>query len=43
LQASELDAIDAEVLELIDRVVKVAKTAAPPSDAEITTDVYISY
>jgi TPP-dependent pyruvate/acetoin dehydrogenase alpha subunit len=43
LQASELDAIDDEVLELIDRVVKAAKAAPPPSDAEITTDVYISY
>jgi TPP-dependent pyruvate/acetoin dehydrogenase alpha subunit len=43
LQASELDAIDDEVLELIDRVVKAAKAAPPPSDVEIATDVYISY
>jgi acetoin:2,6-dichlorophenolindophenol oxidoreductase subunit alpha len=41
---ARLDAIDAEVLELIERVVaEGAKAAAPPSESELTTDVYISY
>ncbi|MBS0394435.1 MAG: thiamine pyrophosphate-dependent dehydrogenase E1 component subunit alpha [Proteobacteria bacterium] len=43
LAAGELDAIDAEVLTLIDAAVATAKASPPPSDAELTTDVYLSY
>lgn len=39
----ELDAIDAAVLAEIDRIVAVAKAAPPPPEAELYTDVYISY
>jgi acetoin:2,6-dichlorophenolindophenol oxidoreductase subunit alpha len=41
--ASVLDAIDAEVLALIDAAVAGAKAAAPPLASELTTDVYINY
>ena len=40
---SKLDAIDDEVLALIDEAVEEARAAPPPSQDEITTDVYISY
>jgi TPP-dependent pyruvate/acetoin dehydrogenase alpha subunit len=40
---ARLDAIDAEVLELIDRCVKEAKASPPPAESELTTDVYINY
>ena len=43
LTADELDPIDTEVLALIDSAVKEARAAAPPSEAELTTDVYASY
>ena len=43
LDASDLDAIDEEVLSLIDEAVEEARAAPPPSHDEITTDVYISY
>ena len=43
LATAELDAIDAEVLALIDAAVADAKAAPPPSEAELTTDVYHSY
>jgi pyruvate dehydrogenase E1 component alpha subunit len=41
--AARLDAIDAEVLALIDRAVAEAKAAPPPPESELTTDVYINY
>jgi len=43
LSTAELDAIDAQVMELIDQSVSAAKSAAAPALAELTTDVYISY
>jgi len=43
LSAAELDAIDAEVLTLIEESVSAAKSAALPTIADLTTDVYISY
>jgi pyruvate dehydrogenase E1 component alpha subunit len=43
LDAAELDAIDAEVLALIDESVAAARAGAPPGDADLLTDVYASY
>jgi pyruvate dehydrogenase E1 component alpha subunit len=43
VSGAELDAIDAEVLALIDRAVADAKAAPLPAESELTTDVYISY
>ena len=43
LPLAELDAIDREVLELIEQAVTQAKAAPLPTDADLTTDVYISY
>ncbi len=40
---AELDAIDAEVLALIDTAVEQAQASPPPDVSELTTDVYISY
>lgn len=40
---ADLDRIDAEVLELIDRAVATARSAAPPTPADLLTDVYVSY
>jgi len=40
---SDLDAIDGEVLTLIDRAVTEAKAAAPPVEADLYSDVYIQY
>ena len=39
----ELDAVDAEVMALIDRSVAAARSAAPPTAADLLTDVYVSY
>jgi pyruvate dehydrogenase E1 component alpha subunit len=39
----QLDAIDAEVMTLIDRAVEDAKAAAPPPESDLYTDVYIKY
>jgi pyruvate dehydrogenase E1 component alpha subunit len=41
--ADELDAIDREVLALIDEAVAAARAAPPPTEADLTTDVYVSY
>ena len=38
-----LDAVDVEVLALIDRVVTEAKAAPPPVEADLYSDVYIQY
>jgi pyruvate dehydrogenase E1 component alpha subunit len=43
LSSADLDAIDAEVLELIDSAVATARAAPAPDESEIATDVYISY
>lgn len=43
LDEAELDAVDAEVLALIDDAVAQAQAAPPPSVDELTTDVYIAY
>jgi len=40
---SDLDAIDGEVLTLIDRAVTEAKAAAPPVEVDLYSDVYIQY
>jgi acetoin:2,6-dichlorophenolindophenol oxidoreductase subunit alpha len=43
LDDAALDAVDAEVAALIDRAVEIARAAAPPADADLLTDVYVSY
>ena len=43
LADAELDAIDGEVLALIDQAVKTARAAPPPDESELTTDVYATY
>ncbi len=43
LSAEELDAIDAEVMALIDQAVEEAKAAPRPTPEEVTQDVYINY
>ena len=43
LSQAELDAIDAEVMALIDEAVAAAKSAKRPTPEEVTTDVYINY
>ena len=39
----ELDAVDREVLELIEKAVQEAKAAARPKPEDLTNDVYVSY
>jgi pyruvate dehydrogenase E1 component alpha subunit len=43
VEASELDAIDAELKQLVDQAVDAAKAAPEPSEAALVTDVYVSY
>src|SRR5580693_8857860 len=43
LELDALDAVDAEVADLIDRAVASARAAAPPDPAQLLTDVYASY
>jgi pyruvate dehydrogenase E1 component alpha subunit len=43
LSAADLDAVDAEVLDLIERAVTEAKAAPRPTAEQVTQDVYISY
>ena len=43
LDASALDAVEAEVATLIDRAVETARTAPPPSESALLSDVYVSY
>src|SRR5438552_2892523 len=43
LLAAELDAVDKDVLALIDRAVKQAKADPKPEAADLLTDVYVSY
>ena len=43
LEMAELDAVESEVAARIDRVVEIARSAAPPTEADLLTDVYVSY
>ena len=43
LDASALDAVEAEVAALIDRAVETAREAPPPSESALLSDVYVSY
>jgi pyruvate dehydrogenase E1 component alpha subunit len=43
VSSEELDAIDAEVMALIDQAVDEAKAAPRPTAEEVTNDVYINY
>ena len=43
VSAEELDAIDAEVMALIEEAVSSAKAAARPTPEQVTNDVYINY
>jgi pyruvate dehydrogenase E1 component alpha subunit len=43
LDSDQLDAIDAEVRQLIDRAVGDAKAAPAPTEADLLTDVYVAY
>ncbi len=43
LADSDLDGIDATVAALIDECVARARSAAPPTGADLLTDVYVSY
>lgn len=43
IEAEQLDAVDREVGALIDRAVADAAAAPPPTAADLTTDVYVTY
>ncbi len=43
ISRAELDAIDREVVALIQEAVAFAKAAPLPTAADLTTDVYVSY
>ena len=43
LEHEQLDALDAEVAELIDQAVAESETAPPPVEADLLTDVYVTY
>jgi pyruvate dehydrogenase E1 component alpha subunit len=43
LGSDELDAIDTEVLALIEQAVTESKAAARPTAEQVTEDVYINY
>lgn len=43
LEHEQLDAVDAEIAQLIDDCVKASEKAAPPNHADLTTDVYVTY
>jgi acetoin:2,6-dichlorophenolindophenol oxidoreductase subunit alpha len=43
LDREELDTVDGEVAALIEHAVATARGAAPPDDADLLTDVYVSY
>lgn len=43
LSAAELDAVDEEVLSLIEAAVAEAKAAPRPTPADVDTDVYVNY
>ena len=43
LEHEQLDAVDAEIAKLIDDCVKDSERAAPPTQADLTTGVYVAY
>ncbi len=43
IPADELDAIDREIVSDVERSVKLAKSSALPTEADLMTDVYVSY
>jgi acetoin:2,6-dichlorophenolindophenol oxidoreductase subunit alpha len=43
LDAAELEAVETEVLALIDHAVETARAAPPPSESALLSDVYVSY
>ncbi|WP_350334254.1 thiamine pyrophosphate-dependent dehydrogenase E1 component subunit alpha [Coralliovum pocilloporae] len=43
LEDAQLDEIDAQVAALIDQCVKESENAAAPSEADLLTDVYVTY
>jgi pyruvate dehydrogenase E1 component alpha subunit len=43
LEGGDLDTVDREVADLIDRAVAESKTATRPTKADVLEDVYISY
>jgi pyruvate dehydrogenase E1 component alpha subunit len=43
LEMTALDAVDGEVAALIDRAVATARSGEPPAEADLLTDVYVSY
>jgi pyruvate dehydrogenase E1 component alpha subunit len=43
LDIAQMDAIDAEIKQAIERAVVDAKAAAVPGPADLLTDVYVSY
>ncbi len=43
LDASALDAVEAEVAALIDRAIEAARAGSPPDEAALLADVYVSY
>ena len=40
---AQLEAVDTEVLALIDDAVEQAQASPPPDASSLTTDVYVSY
>ncbi len=43
LSAGELDQIDAEIIDLLDKAIEHAEGAPAPTEADLTTDVYVTY
>ncbi len=43
LDAAALDAVDREVLALIEAAVQEARAAPPPDASEVLQDVYVTY
>jgi pyruvate dehydrogenase E1 component alpha subunit len=43
LELDALDAVDAEIVALIDQAIADARAASPPDAAQLLTDVYVSY
>ncbi|MBN9022266.1 MAG: hypothetical protein J0H08_09270 [Rhizobiales bacterium] len=43
IPVDELDAIDRDTLAQVERSVKLAKSSALPTEADLMTDVYVSY
>ncbi|MGH3436864.1 MAG: thiamine pyrophosphate-dependent dehydrogenase E1 component subunit alpha [Sciscionella sp.] len=43
LSGEQLDSVDREVMELVDEAVAEARSAPKPTEADLETDVYVSY